>query len=179
MHNVIPRSKPSSRPTGAAIAFALQSHSARGRGIVATMSNQLGDAAIACEQDIVEGITMDSYPGSPGQVIMNFINKSLVHAFEGGGPGQVTLMAQPNDADRVGISFSDNGAGIPPEILAKLFDPFFTTKLGQGESGLGLSVCYNLVKSILDGNISVVSELQRGTTLMIDLPLVAAKRNQS
>ncbi len=68
------------------------------------------------------------------------------------------------------IFLKDSGIGIPQENLTKIFDPFYTTKeIGKG-TGMGLSVCYNIIMAH-GGNISVSSELNRGTTFYITLPL--------
>jgi len=69
------------------------------------------------------------------------------------------------------IQVSDTGAGITKENLARVFDPFFTTKpVGEG-TGLGLSMCHNIVTS-MHGTISVSSTVGVGTTFTIVLPAV-------
>jgi PAS domain S-box-containing protein len=70
------------------------------------------------------------------------------------------------------ISFRDTGAGIPSENLAKIFDPYFTTKntYYQKGLGLGLAVCYSVIKRH-DGLITVESEVGKGTTFIIYLPV--------
>lgn len=139
--------------------------------IAATMMNQIRSAGHTFEIDIPDGIDMDSYPGSYGQVILNFMTNVLLHAFDDRRNGQITLTASMVSADRVEMRFSDNGKGIKPEDLTRIFDPFFTTKLGQGGSGLGLSISYNIVTSLLEGQIRVDSAIGRGTTFIIELPL--------
>ena len=69
-----------------------------------------------------------------------------------------------------GISVRDTGQGIPPELQRHLFEPFFTTKAPDHGSGLGLSIVYGIVKG-LGGAIEVQSELGRGATFTIYLPL--------
>ncbi len=123
------------------------------------------------EVDIGEGIEMDSYPGPLEQVLINFVNNSLVHAFEGQEQGVMHLSAHRIDADRVLIEFRDNGGGIATKNLDRIFDPFFTTKMGQGGTGLGLNISYNIITSLLGGNISVASEPGMGTVFSIQIPL--------
>lgn len=68
------------------------------------------------------------------------------------------------------IEFSDSGKGIAPENLTRIFDPFFTTKpIGKG-TGLGLSLSYGIVDKH-HGRIEVESELGKGTTFRIWLPI--------
>ncbi|WP_149265454.1 sensor histidine kinase [Deferribacter autotrophicus] len=67
------------------------------------------------------------------------------------------------------LSVSDNGEGVDPEILDKIFDPFFTTKKPNYGTGMGLYLCYNIVK-MHKGEILVESELGKGTTFKIILP---------
>jgi ligand-binding sensor domain-containing protein/signal transduction histidine kinase len=140
--------------------------------IAATMMNQVRLAGHTLVLDLPPGIAMDSYPGPLGQVFINFISNALVHAFSQPG-GQMLLAASTPEPGRVLIVFSDNGAGIAPENLARIFDPFFTTRMGQGGSGLGLNVAWNIVTSLLKGTIRVDSTPGQGTRFTLDLPLQA------
>jgi len=125
---------------------------------------------------VPEGLMMDSYPGPLGQVISNLINNALLHAFEDRKGGLMVLSAQPAGNARVRVRFQDNGVGIKEEHLKHIFDPFFTTKMGQGGSGLGLSISYNIVTSILGGQILVQSEVGKGSVFTLELPLTAPPR---
>ena len=145
--------------------------------IIATMMNRIRAANHSIEMDVWDTIGMDSYPGPFGQVITNFINNALLHAFAPGMPGQMRLSAALHGDGRVLIEFSDNGGGIPGEHLGRIFDPFFTTKLGQGGSGLGLSISYNIVTSLLGGHITVSSNPHSGTCFTLDLPLTAPEQD--
>ena len=69
---------------------------------------------------------------------------------------------------------SDTGHGIPADIQRHLFEPFFTTKPPDQGTGLGLSIVYGIVKS-LGGAIEVQSEVGRGATFTIYLPLVGQR----
>ena len=144
--------------------------------IVATMMNRVRGAGHAIEYQVAEALAMDSYPGPFGQVVTNFINNALLHAFSRERPGRMWLSASTPLEGRVQIAFRDDGGGIAPEHLTRIFDPFFTTKLGQGGSGLGLSISYNIVTTLLGGQIHVSSS-GHGTTFTLDLPLVAPEHD--
>ncbi len=140
--------------------------------IVATMMSQIRPAGHQIFLNIPEKIKLQSYPGPFGQVVTNFINNALKHAFAEGVAGEMHLSASQPVAGRVLIQFKDNGGGISPENQKRIFDPFFTTKLGQGGSGLGLNISFNIVTSLLKGQIRVQSAVGVGTTFVLDLPLV-------
>lgn len=116
-------------------------------------------------------VMMDSYPGALGQVITNLIENALVHGYSGHSGGRIDVRVEPRDSQQVLVQVSDHGRGIPPESLGKVFDPFFTTRLGQGGSGLGLSIVYGLVTRTLGGRIGVESTVGQGTTFTLVLPL--------
>ena len=75
--------------------------------------------------------------------------------------------------DTARLHLRDNGPGIAPEHLSRIFDPFFTTKLGQGGSGLGLNIVYNLVTAVLGGSIRLESAPGQGSSMIMVLPLTA------
>lgn len=116
-----------------------------------------------------DSIELDSYPGALSQVLTNLIINAMVHGFDGIDQGTISIICMCND-HRVQIIFSDDGQGIPPDILRKIFDPFFTTRRGRGGSGLGLHLVHNLVTSTLGGRIDVQSGLGVGTTFILLLP---------
>lgn len=106
------------------------------------------------------------YPQQINQVFMNLLINAA-QAIEEQGEVRVKTWAQD---DMVMISISDTGCGIAPESMSKIFEPFFTTKeVGKG-TGLGLSIIYDII-SRHQGEISVESELGRGTTFTIRLPI--------
>lgn len=143
------------------------------REVAATMMSHIRKAGHTIDIDIPEGITLNSYPGPYGQILTNLISNSLKHAFEGRKDGHITLTARVNAPGRVAIDFNDDGVGIPPEHLKRVFEPFFTTKMGQGGSGLGLSIVYNITTALLGGEIHVESPPGQGTRFTLDLPLSA------
>jgi signal transduction histidine kinase len=75
-----------------------------------------------------------------------------------------------NKNGTIEIIFADEGPGIPEQELAHIFDPFFTTKEPGKGTGLGLSVCYRIIEG-LGGSIRAESEIGKGTTIILDIPL--------
>ncbi len=125
---------------------------------------------------LAPGVQMDSYPGALTQVLTNFVSNAINHGLEGRTGGHMCIATRAIGTDQVEVRFSDDGCGISPENLGRVFDPFFTTKLGQGGSGLGMNIVYNLVTSVLGGSISLTSTPGNGTVATVVLPLRAPER---
>jgi len=146
--------------------------------VLVSLQPAIKRARIRMALDCAEDLTIDSYPGAVSQVVVNFAMNSLVHAYAADGEGTVRLGVRGLDADRVELTYADDGCGIPGEILPHIFDPFFTTRRGQGGSGLGLHIVYNLVTGTLGGEISVDSAVGQGTRFTLILPMVAPQASQ-
>ena len=99
------------------------------------------------------------------QVKLSFIQNS---ADSISGEGQITLTTE-QQGSQLKIKNQDTGHGISEDDIQNLFDPFFTTKAQQG-TGLGLSVSYGIIRDH-GGDIEVKSELDKGTTFTINLPI--------
>ena len=91
-------------------------------------------------------------------------------------PGIIKIAFEHNN-NRVVLSFSDNGKGMESKVARKIFQPFYTTKRGHAGSGLGLHIIYNIVTQRLNGNISVESAVDKGTTFTVSFPLKTAFGN--
>jgi len=141
--------------------------------VIATMMAKIRQAGLQISLDIPVQIELDSFPGPLDQVICNLVDNAILHAFEGQSDGQICIRAIMQGQDKVELRFDDNGVGIPSENLVRVFDPFFTTKLGQGGTGLGMNIVYNIVTSLLGGDIRIESEEGAGTSFIIQIPLVA------
>jgi len=126
----------------------------------ATVRKELGDLPlVVCN------------PGQLNQVFMNML-VNAAHSIEK--QGEITLKSWCQD-DIVCISISDTGCGIPPEVKRRIFEPFFTTKeVGKG-TGLGLAITYDIIKKH-QGEIVVDSEVGKGTTFTIKIPLSAGEQ---
>ncbi|MEW5975096.1 MAG: ATP-binding protein [Acidobacteriota bacterium] len=113
---------------------------------------------------------IECYPNRLNQVFMNI----LVNAEQAiRGKGTITIRTQ-QEGNWVKVMISDTGSGISPENVSKIFDPGFTTKgVGVG-TGLGLSICYKIIQDHR-GTIHVESELGKGTTFTITLPILLSR----
>jgi two-component system NtrC family sensor kinase len=107
-------------------------------------------------------------PNQLQQVFLNIINNSIDAIDK---EGKITLKTRGLAENKeLAIDISDNGPGIPKEVLPKIFDPFFTTKVVGKGTGLGLSISYTIIKQ-LGGRITADSEAGKGTTFTIWLPV--------
>jgi len=117
-----------------------------------------------------------------GRLIQVFLNLLLnaVQALEScpREQSQITVRTSTDDKGFALIEVSDTGVGISPQHLNKIFDPFFTTKpVGLG-TGIGLSICHGIVKS-MDGVITVESKLGHGSVFRVRLPNEKQARPQA
>lgn len=119
--------------------------------------------------ELPAGLWMDGYPGAFGQVLSNLVGNAVLHGFQGR-PGRVRVSLLDEDAQRVRVQIEDDGVGMSPEVRARAFEPFFTTRLGQGGSGLGLSIVRNLVVGVLGGRIELQTAPGAGCRFLLRLP---------
>lgn len=124
---------------------------------------------IDCPKDVI----LDSYPGALSQILSNLVMNSIVHAFDPGCEGTISIRVRRETDGGIVLTYADTGKGIPSANLKRVFDPFFTTKRGLGGSGLGLNIVYNLVTGPLGGAIEVFSTLGQGTRFQVKLPVAA------
>lgn len=121
---------------------------------------------INCAADLI----ITSKPGPINQILINLIMNSLIHAFDEGEAGEIIIDVQIKQ-HRCYLHYSDNGKGVPEHIRKRIFDPFVTTRRGDGGSGLGLHLVYNLVTQALNGKINLESQLGEGIQIDVDFPV--------
>ena len=85
--------------------------------------------------------------------------------------GEIIISTSNPDIDSIKIDISDNGIGIPEDDIPHIFEPFFSTKRDTSGIGLGLAIVHGIVKSH-NGKIELKSELGKGTTISITLPII-------
>ena len=131
------------------------------------------------ETDFDEGIKkLNVVSQDIGRVILNLINNAFYAVYEKrkveetGYEAAVKVATRQSD-NQVSITVSDNGNGIPKNIVDKIFQPFFTTKPTGSGTGLGLSLAYDIIKAH-GGDIKVATKEGEGSEFMISLPITVS-----
>jgi signal transduction histidine kinase len=119
-----------------------------------------------------ENLVVKTIPGAISQILTNMINNSIIHGFNDGDKGCLTITVV-KESDSFFLCYQDNGKGLDNDEIKMLFEPFYTTKRGRGGSGLGAHLIYNIVTSSLHGKISVESEPGKGLRYDLSLPIEA------
>lgn len=105
------------------------------------------------------------------QVVLNLLNNATYAVQRN---GIITIRTRKAGPQAITVTIEDTGCGISKEHLEKIFDPFFTTKPPGKGTGLGLSLCHGIITK-LGGHISVSSEVGKGSTFTIRLPVQSKK----
>ncbi|HTH16686.1 MAG TPA: HAMP domain-containing sensor histidine kinase [Magnetospirillum sp.] len=124
--------------------------------------------------DCPPALMVDGYPGALSQVLTNFVMNSIVHGYDEGRSGLLSITVDEPTPGTVRLTYADDGRGVPEEHRTRIFDPFFTTRRGTGGSGLGLHIVYNLVTGPLEGQVTVESEPGKGTRFILTFPRQAS-----
>ncbi|UCG61116.1 MAG: PAS domain S-box protein [Candidatus Zixiibacteriota bacterium] len=115
---------------------------------------------------------IDCYPNQLNQAFLNLLVNAS-QAIEGQGKIWIRTLQKDNN---VIVEIRDSGRGIPPENLSKVFDPGFTTKGSGVGTGLGLSIVHQIIQDH-GGNIELESELNKGTTFRVILPINGGEKS--
>jgi len=142
--------------------------------IITTLGPSLKSSGCRIELDCPQLIILETAPGALYQIVTNLVMNSLTHGFEAGIPGSIRVEVRRDDAV-VRIDYRDNGRGMNEAVRKRIFEPFFTTRRGQGGSGLGMHIVYNLVTQALQGTIECVSTPGEGVVFHIVLPVAPSR----
>ncbi len=107
------------------------------------------------------------------QVFLNIITNAEQSISPAREQGRLAISIA-REGDKIGVTFADDGPGIPADIIGKIFDPFFTTKRPGGGSGLGLTISLAVIKEH-GGTIDVESKPGEGAVVRVMLPAAAEK----
>ena len=139
--------------------------------VINTLHNQFKQTAIEIQVDCPDDLAVYSLPGALEQIVTNFMMNSLIHGFEEGKKAGRITIAVTLLGNHLHLAYSDTGKGLEAETVEKIFEPFFTTHRAHGGSGLGLYICYNLIKTQLRGTITCESSPGKGVLFKVDYPI--------
>lgn len=138
--------------------------------ICLTLAPQLShtnyNITISCDPELDVNIKA----GPMNQILINLIMNSKIHGFNNFTEGNITITVM-NLSNQLNIIYQDDGVGIDDTIKSKIFEPFITTKRGEGGSGLGLHLVYNLVTQALGGSIELDNSQSKGVVFEINVPI--------
>jgi Signal transduction histidine kinase len=138
--------------------------------VILTLIPELKKRKYEIKLNCQDNLLINSYPGTLSQIITNLVMNSLIHGYDEGDKVALSFAVTKED-NHILFQYADDGKGINKEIQDKIFDAFFTTKGGNGSSGLGLHIVYNLVTQTLGGTISCESNEGIGTVFTITIPI--------
>lgn len=143
-------------------------------GMLRTYGDRVRTQALEKPPEVDAPAQLPSVRGHTELLKAVFINlfKNAIYAMDGISPKKIKIRAlvDPEDSGMMRIEFSDNGRGIPPDVLPKIFDFGFTTKGAQGD-GKGLYNVKTIIEDQHQGKIEVRSEVGKGTTFTIKIPV--------
>jgi two-component system, NtrC family, sensor kinase len=138
------------------------------RQVLAFMEKDAERRCIAVMVNVKGKIPLfESDRGNLQQIFLNLINNAFAAMGEG---GRLEITVAREGVTHIRVTVADTGHGIPEADLKRVFEPFFTTGKGHSGTGLGLSVTYGMV-SEMDGEITVSSRVNEGTSVTVILPL--------
>lgn len=138
--------------------------------IILSLHSKIKKTNISIVIDIEDNILVTTKPGAISQIITNLIANSLTHGFENQQSGEIKITAKLEE-NNLHLRYQDDGKGISKDVEHKIFNPFFTTNRANGGSGLGMSIVFNLVTTVLSGEIDLQSELHKGIIFDIIIPI--------
>lgn len=136
--------------------------------IVTAHHNLLKKAKVKTRIECPEKLTVTADAGAFAQIITNLLHNTLMHGAAPGQETQVTISVR-DLGSQFEVVYADDGQGMDAETVRRAFDPFFTTKRGQGGSGLGLNIVYNLATQRFKGNVTLESLPGHGAAFTLHL----------
>ncbi|KZN47560.1 sensor histidine kinase [Pseudoalteromonas luteoviolacea] len=138
--------------------------------IVRSMRAEMDLKNVTWQLTCSEQLTIRTKAGLLQQVFEQLLSNSLIHGFLDLKDNQISVNVELRNQS-LEVIYIDNGVGVSTAIKKRIFDPFVTTKRGEGGSGLGMHLVYNLITQALGGSITLSEENKTGTKFIIVLPL--------
>lgn len=145
------------------------------QGLVSLLQRQMELQGIKFSEDYTsKELKVSVDENRMSEVFHNLLTNALDAMPQG---GCLTIRTRSENGHAI-AEFTDTGVGIPPKYLNRVFEPFFTTKHGGKGTGLGLPISYDIVNKF-GGNIEVESQLGKGSTFRVSLPVVVSKKKET
>lgn len=141
------------------------------RETLASLRSTLRQHSIGVSVHCPPDLLVDGLPGILSQVLTNLVMNAVVHGYDEGKGGTLSITVDLPADGMVRVVFADDGKGISEQNLPRIFDPFFTTRRGSGGTGLGLHIVHNLVRGPLAGTLSAESREGEGTAFTLTFPV--------
>ncbi|CAH9062794.1 Adaptive-response sensory-kinase SasA [Pseudoalteromonas sp. CIP111854] len=138
--------------------------------IIKAMKPELAIKIPKINIDCADDLVISSKAGPLQQIFEQLISNSLLHGFNDPQGNEIYIKIKQEN-NQLNINYSDNGCGVSSVIKKRIFDPFVTTRRGEGGSGLGMHLVYNLITQALHGNISLDETYKDGARFILTLPL--------
>ena len=146
--------------------------------ILLTFHNKLKKIPVTITIEGNHDFIIKSYPGVYAQIIINFVQNSLLHAFSTITENATITISFTVQNENLVLTYSDNGTGMDEHMRKTAFEPFTTTKRNAGGTGLGLNIVYNLITQKLHGSVELDSEPSKGVKLTLTLPIESTSTNK-
>ncbi|MCF6440045.1 HAMP domain-containing histidine kinase [Pseudoalteromonas luteoviolacea] len=140
------------------------------QAIISSMRAEIDIKNVTWQLSCSEKLTVRTKAGLLQQVFEQLLSNSLIHGFLDLKDNQIYIQVEQH-SQTLEIIYQDNGVGVSNAVKKRIFDPFVTTKRGEGGSGLGMHLVYNLITQALGGTIILSDDNKKGTEFIITLPL--------
>lgn len=141
--------------------------------IISSLQSKFKRTKIEIKVNCPNDTTVFTQPGALGQVFTNLLINSWKHGFDQGKfSGRIQIdVSENSDMRQLSFHYRDSGKGMTQETREKVFSPFFTTTIGQDNSGLGMYICYNIIRNQLGGTITCSGEPDEGVLFQFNVPI--------
>ncbi len=144
--------------------------------VVNTVSTMFKRKNYRISVDVDKDFEFVTFPSAWNQILTNLLMNSHMHGFDNREEGDISIEFRESHGCLT-LTYKDNGNGISEDVKKRIFDPFVTTKRGQGGSGLGLNIVFNLVNSKLGGSITC-PEADVGCCFVVKVPIDFVSKQQ-
>lgn len=137
--------------------------------VLGSVDSLLKQHQVTVQLQLPENLKIQSFASPLATILTRLIENACMHAFTLQNPRQIIIRASQNQQNWQ-LDIADNGRGMDADELAHAFEPFFTTRRSQGAKGLGLTLVFNLVSHLLQGNVSL-HNTDTGCMITLQCPL--------